>query len=1263
MNVKKRILSAFMAVAMLATIISTTVFAGSSPTISVSSKTATVGTSVDITVSLENNPGIVSMLLNIEYDKGALKLTKVTDAGVLGAQSHSDDLDLNPYILYWLNGTATSDYTVNGTVATLTFDVAANANPGEYPITVTYDKDKDGIFNKDFEPVDFVTANGAVTVQEKPKQNMTGITFTGKEFTYDGTEKTLAASGVPKGATVTYTSDDFDADGKAIDAKAYTVKATVKKDGYNDWTKEAVLTIKPKTVSVIGLKAENKVYDGTDQAKLSGGSVSGIVARDSSDQYCDEHKCYRIKYSIPDSGKFSDANAGNNKTVSIDKITLDGCSAQNYTVTQPAVLKANITKAPITVTAKNVTLKTGDSIPLFDDKSYEITAGKLFGNDKLEGKLSTNCTSTAVAKEYSITQGTLKAGANYNLTFVPGKLTVVNKTPQNIIVADTVEEKTYGDAGFKVTVTPDKNSKLDNFTMTSSNTNVAAIDQNGNVAIKNAGTTTISVKEAGNAEYAPFEKAWTLTVKKAKIAITADDKSKRLGQTDPELTYVLTGELVGEDKITGALTRAAGEALGKYDILIGTLAVNDNYDITFNKGTFEIIEKTPQTIKVEEPGVKVYGDAPFKLSITPDEVSKLNVFTYESDNTAVAAVSDDGTVTIAGAGEATIKVKEPGNDDYAASEATVKLTVKPITVNIIAIDMSTKTATINGILDVDKDNVDLDFEKLKTTVISSEKTTVGETTKIKTVLKVTSFVFKGEKAKNYAASKEAAVETTVLSSLSSDKLTDDENVTAEAAPAGDNTIIITDISVASESETEKITLDVTTIEDTKINTVAIPKAVVDKIAAVNSNVSLEIKIKDGNDKNATILLNAQALAAIQTSGMSTVTISVGGVNADELTDAQSAKVADFSTKTPVIYSINAIDERGNNAASDFGELGSAKVTLSYTMPNEKGNIVVVYLGENGDTTTVQNAVYDAVNHTVTVILEHFSEYMIYTEPVTVSRRGGGGGGGGTSSFTVKFNSNGGSKVDNSIVEKNSTLNEPEAPSKEGYKFEGWYSDAELSKAYDFSSKVTGSFTLYAKWTEAENKPEADKPSVSEQKNLFSDVNENDWFYSNVKYVFENKLMSGVSEDRFAPNDTLTRAMLVTVLYRHSGEPAIGEAVAFGDVDADAYYANSVAWAKENEIVSGVSENEFAPNDNITREQIAAIIYRYAKYKGYDVSVSENTNILSFDDFDSISEFAIIPMQYAAGSGLIKGKSNTTINPKDNATRAEIAAILQRFIEE
>ena len=299
--------------------------------------------------------------------------------------------------------------------------------------------------------------------------------------------------------------------------------------------------------------------------------------------------------------------------------------------------------------------------------------------------------------------------------------------------------------------------------------------------------------------------------------------------------------------------------------------------------------------------------------------------------------------------------------------------------------------------------------------------------------------------------------------------------------------------------------------------------------------------------------------------------------------------------------------------------------------------------------------------------ENYSGSGTITSEVTVYKRssGGSGGGGGTSTvYTVKFDTDGGSEIASQTVKANETASEPETPEKEGYKFDGWYTDKELITAYDFSAKITKSFTLYAKWTEKEpEKPtQSVEPTTPEWKNPFTDVKESDWYYEDVEYAVDNGFMRGTSNTTFAPDGIITRAMMVTVLYRAEGEPEITGTTTFEDVDSNAYYAKAVVWGQQNGIIKGYSETEFAPDQNITREQIAAIMHRYAQYKGYDVSVGENTNILSYNDFGSISEYAIASMQYAVGSGSMKGKSYSTLNPLDNATRAEIAAILHRFVE-
>ena len=266
---------------------------------------------------------------------------------------------------------------------------------------------------------------------------------------------------------------------------------------------------------------------------------------------------------------------------------------------------------------------------------------------------------------------------------------------------------------------------------------------------------------------------------------------------------------------------------------------------------------------------------------------------------------------------------------------------------------------------------------------------------------------------------------------------------------------------------------------------------------------------------------------------------------------------------------------------------------------------------------------------------------------------GGGGGGGTSSYTVKFDTLGGSEIDSVKVNSGGKLTKPADPTREGYTFEGWFTDKECTTAYDFDTKVTKSFTLYAKWTEKEIIP-------IEWKNPFTDVKESDWFYENVRYVYENKLFAGVSDTEFAPNTEMTRAMLVTVLYRAEGEPAITRNIPFADIDMNEYYANAVIWAAANGIVNGYDENTFAPNDNITREQIAAIMERYADFKGADTT--QTGDLSQFTDEADISDWARDNVSWAVGAGLISGKGDGILDPLGNATRAEVAAILQRFLE-
>lgn len=263
--------------------------------------------------------------------------------------------------------------------------------------------------------------------------------------------------------------------------------------------------------------------------------------------------------------------------------------------------------------------------------------------------------------------------------------------------------------------------------------------------------------------------------------------------------------------------------------------------------------------------------------------------------------------------------------------------------------------------------------------------------------------------------------------------------------------------------------------------------------------------------------------------------------------------------------------------------------------------------------------------------------------------------GGTSSCTVKFETNGGSEIKSQSIAKNGTVTKPSNPTKNGYAFDGWYTDKALTVPYDFASKVTSSFTLYAKWEKAETD---DRPSGGSAQ--FTDIEAGAWYENAVTYAISHNLFRGVSETEFAPNAAMTRAMLVTVLYRLEQAETVGAAIPFTDCDED-WYRDAVAWANENGIANGISDTEFAPNAEITREQTAAILYRYAQYKGYDTTQG-GMQIREFNDAESISAYALDALTWAVNADVMHGTSDHILAPLDGATRAEIAQMLMRFCE-
>lgn len=336
---------------------------------------------------------------------------------------------------------------------------------------------------------------------------------------------------------------------------------------------------------------------------------------------------------------------------------------------------------------------------------------------------------------------------------------------------------------------------------------------------------------------------------------------------------------------------------------------------------------------------------------------------------------------------------------------------------------------------------------------------------------------------------------------------------------------------------------------------------------------------------------------------------------------------------------------GTAAAGDIVTLTATPTSGSYRLADLRAYYSDAGGGETDLTLTDSTFTMPAADVTVTAS-------FVYA--------GGGGGGGAPAeeeTFTATGTAGWGGSIspESASVESGKPVSFTITPS-DGYKVSDVTVDGvSVGAVHSYTVEaVSADVTVSARF-----KKDIKLPDIGEWENPFEDVSEDDWFYEAVGFVSQMGMFNGTGDGAFGADDTTTRAMLVTVLYRFEN-PSDRGAGHFEDVDADAWYAEAVLWASDNEIVSGVGENQFGPDDNITREQLATILYRYAKLVDGDTSKKGDLSV--FDDTDEVSDFASDAMAWAVGEGFISGKGNGVLDPGGEATRAEVAAILMRFIE-
>ena len=327
---------------------------------------------------------------------------------------------------------------------------------------------------------------------------------------------------------------------------------------------------------------------------------------------------------------------------------------------------------------------------------------------------------------------------------------------------------------------------------------------------------------------------------------------------------------------------------------------------------------------------------------------------------------------------------------------------------------------------------------------------------------------------------------------------------------------------------------------------------------------------------------------------------------------------------------------GNDGTPSVGSMTTANQKLS-SLPSasrSKHSFDGWYTEKSGGTKITTDTVFSAN----TTVYAHWTYTGGYNPPVTYC--------------TLRFETGGGRDITSVRRTYNACIDLTKyVPTWRGYTFIGWYSDRSLTNKVS-EVYLTRDLTVYAGWRVDEN------PSTGE--NPFTDVSEKDWFFDDVLFVYDYGLMVGTGKTLFSPHETVTRGMMATILWRMEGSPIPKGKNRFTDVEDGKRYADAITWTAENGIFADYDKDRFKPDDPITREQLAAIFYRYADYKGYDLTVKGNLD--KFKDADEITDYAKTAMQWAVGSDLVKGKSGALLDPQGKATRAEIAAMLHRFIE-
>ena len=410
---------------------------------------------------------------------------------------------------------------------------------------------------------------------------------------------------------------------------------------------------------------------------------------------------------------------------------------------------------------------------------------------------------------------------------------------------------------------------------------------------------------------------------------------------------------------------------------------------------------------------------------------------------------------------------------------------------------------------------------------------------------------------------------------------------------------------------------------------------------------------NATDKSVTWESSAPGVATVDTSGKVTA-VAPGTATITATTEDGSKTATCVVTVTAATVPVTGVTLSQTQASLYYNRTPNTLTLTATVAPDNATNKAVTWTSSNPSVATVENGVVTALARGTAVITATAADgsgasasctvtVSSYLPPANPNYR-----------ITVEATQGGTVTADPTAAKAGATVTLTPVPDR-GYQVGAVAVTDRFGEAVAVTEQAGGTYTFTMP-----NGQVTVTVTFAETPLPFTDVTEGDWFYDAVRYAYETGLMDGVGDSLFAPNSETTRAQLVTILYRLEGEPEVSGTSGFTDVEAGTWYTDAVAWAAENGIVNGVSETEFAPGKDITREQLATILFRYAEAKGYDVSA--RADLSAYPDADQIQSYAAESVAWAVAEGLIQGFEDNTLRPAGNATRAQIATILMRFCE-